>query len=335
MPRCLVTGATGFIGPHLAATLQAAGGEVACLVRPTSDTRRLEALGVRLVPGDVCQPESLLPALTGVDVVIHLAGRTIAPSYEQFAEVNERGVALLAAACASLPNPPVLVVVSSLAAAGPSSPGERLTEEDPCEPVSHYGRSKLAGEHAAREWAAEVPISIVRPPAVFGPADRLGFYLVRSIANSGLHFVHRPGLPLSLVHVSDLCRAILLVARHGERLNPTNPGGEGVYYVADPEVSSHEAVGRMIGEGLGRRVRVVKVRRWALTTAAAVGELSSRWRGKPGIVNFDKIREATASGWTVAPNKIATQFDFRPAMSLADGYRETVAWYRAEKWLGY
>src|SRR5690606_23693791 len=117
---------------------------------------------------------------------------------------------------------------------------------------------------------------------------RLGFTMVRSIAKSGLHFVHRPGLPLSLVHVDDLCRAILLVARHGERLNPTNPKGEGVYYVADPEVSSHEGVGRMIGEALDRPVRVIKVRRWALTTAAAVGELSGRWRGKPGIVNFDK-----------------------------------------------
>jgi hypothetical protein len=123
------------------------------------------------------------------------------------------------------------------------------------------------------------------------------------------------------------------VARHGERLNPTKPGGEGIYYVADPEVSSHEGVGRMIAAGLGRRVRVVKVRRWALNSAAAIGELSSRWRGKPGIVNFDKIREATATGWAISPKKIATQFDFRPAMSLVDGYREAIEWYRKEKWL--
>lgn len=333
MPHCLVTGATGFIGPKMVATLQEAGADVTCLVRSTSDTRRLEALGARFAHGDVLQPSSLVPALDRASVVIHLAGRTIAPTYDAFAEVNERGVANLAAACAAMPDPPTLVVVSSLAAAGPSRPGQLLTEADPCEPVSHYGRSKLAGEQAARQWAAEAPISIVRPPAVFGPGDRLGLYLVRSIAKSGLHFVHRPGLPLSLVHVDDLCRAVLLVARHGERLNPTNPGGEGVYYVADPEVSSHEGVGRMIGEGLGRKVRVVKVRRWALTTAAAVGELSARWRGKPGIVNFDKIREATATGWAISPKKITTQFDFRPAMSLADGYRSTVEWYRSEKWL--
>ena len=105
MPRCLVTGATGFIGPRLIRTLQAAGGDVRCLVRPTSDVQELERLGVRLVRGDVTDASSLGTAVADVDFVFHLAGRVFAGNYEQFAAVNEAGSANIAAACAAAAAP--------------------------------------------------------------------------------------------------------------------------------------------------------------------------------------------------------------------------------------
>lgn len=333
MTRCLVTGATGFIGPRLVSALQDRGFEVACLVRPTAHARPLEELGATMVLGDVTQPESLPPALAGIDVVYHLAGRTLAPSYAEFARVNEQGTASIAAACAVQPQPPVLVVASSLAAAGPSTAERPLTEDDPPEPISNYGRSKLAGELAAREWAAEVPLSIVRPPVVFGPADHMGLNLARAIQKTGLHFVHRPGLPLSLVHVDDLVQALLLVAEQGERVDPTSPRGEGIYYAADPALSSYTEMGQMLAAALGRHLRVVRVRRWALGTAAFCSEGWARIRRTPAVLNFDKLREATATGWTASPVKLVNQLGFQPRLSLAEGYRETVEWYRAEKWL--
>jgi nucleoside-diphosphate-sugar epimerase len=333
MPRCLVTGATGFIGPRLITNLQAAGGDVRCLVRASADTSRLTPLGVQLVPGDVTDRESLAAALSDVDFVFHLAGRTFARSYGEFAAVNEAGCDNVAAAAAGAANPPVVVVVSSLAAAGPSPVGKAHTERDTPEPISHYGRSKLAGEIAARKWAADVPISIVRPPAVFGPGDRAGLVLAKSIQKSGIHVVHRPGLPLSLVHADDLAEALLLVARCGERLDPTDPRGKGVYYACDPAVSSYIDMGQMIADGLGRKLRILKVRRWALNTAACFGELGSRITGRTSPLNFDKVREGTASGWVASPAKLASQTNFAPARSLAERYRETIEWYRSEGWL--
>lgn len=334
MPRCLVTGATGFIGPRLIQVLQAAGGEVRCLARATSDVTRLEPLGVHLIEGDVTDGDSLARGVRGVDFVFHLAGRTAARNYKQFAAVNERGSANVAAACATESDPPVLVLVSSLAAAGPSRAGSALTERDPPEPISNYGRSKLAGELAVREWAAEAPISIVRPPVVFGPGDRAGLVLARGIANTGMHVVHRPGLPLSLIHADDLAEALLLVARYGERLDPTDPRSTGVYYAADPTVSSYADMGRMMADAMGSKVRIVQLRRWALATAAAVSETVARARGREPLLAYDKFREGTASGWVANPAKLMSQTGFAPAKPLAEHYRETVAWYREAGWLG-
>lgn len=333
MPRCLVTGATGFIGPRLVQVLQAAGGEVRCLVRPTADTSRLEALGVELASGDVTTPETLPAAIAGMDFVFHLAGKTFAASYDEFAKVNETGCANLAAACAAESNPPVLIVVSSLAAAGPSPAERALTERDTPEPISNYGRSKLAGELAVREWAAEVPSTIVRPPVVFGPGDRAGMVLVRSLMKTGIHVVHRPGLPLSLVHADDLAEALLLTARYGERLDPTDPRATGIYYAADPTPSSYTEMGHMIGEALGRHIRILKVRKWALAIGATFGELGGRVRGKPSPLNWDKMREGTASGWVASPAKLVSQTNFAPGAPLPERYLQTIEWYREEGWL--
>ena len=109
MAKALVTGASGFIGMHLVDALVARGDEVTCLVRKSSKVERLQTLGVRLVTGDVTQPESLPDAVAGQDVVYHLAGRTMALKDRQFFEVNRRGVIHVAKACAGRETPPVMV----------------------------------------------------------------------------------------------------------------------------------------------------------------------------------------------------------------------------------
>jgi len=341
MPICLVTGASGFIGPRLVERLQQSGREVVCLVRGASKTERLTPLGVRLVVGDVTRPETLPPALKGVDEVYHLAGQLHASTLDAYLAVNERGTANLAQACAKQANPPVLVVVSSLAAAGPSLPGKPLTETDPPQPFSMYGKSKLASELAARKFAAEAPITIIRPPVVFGSGDRDGFLVFQGIRRTRLHIVpNKSGLPLSLVHADDLCHAIALAGEDGERLAAPTEGSAcsdgdatGLYYAADPNPSSWAEVGRMAARGMGTRVFVLKTRKWPLLIPALVGDMMGKLSGKPSVFGMDKLREANASGWVCSVDKAQQQLGFSPAASLEQRYAQTAEWYREAGWL--
>ena len=332
--NALITGASGFIGPAVAARLQRVGVDVGALVRKSSDTSRLKPLGVRLIEGDVLRPESLSDALHSVDLVVHLAGKTRARRAAELYDVNQHGTRNVAAACAQAASPR-LIVVSSLAAAGPGTIGEPRSEQQSCEPASNYGRSKLAGELAAREFCHQVPTTIVRPPLVFGPGDRDGLALVRSIARFGWQVTPRRGLPLSAIHVDDLANAIWLAANDGEAVTAESDCGEGVYHVTHQEPTSLEDLGRMVAKALGCRLRTLRVRPWVFAIAAACGELTVRMGKRPGLVNWDKYREATAAGWVADPQKTARQLGFSPAATLQEQYSETVAWYCAAGWLSF
>ncbi len=342
MPSVLVTGATGFIGARLAQRLVERGDRVACLVRPTSDTSRLERLGVECRVGSLGDEASLSAALEGVDAVYHLAGLVHATRLEEFLEVNADGAERLCRAAAVQSTPPTVLLVSSLAATGPSLPGQPHNEATPPSPVSFYGQSKLAGEHACRRLASRVPLSILRPPVVFGPGDRDGLLLFKTLRKFPIHFVPQmKGLPLSLIYVDDLVAAMIAVAEHGERVatptdpdNPAEPNDpRGLYFAADPTESSYADMGRLAAAALGKKIVVIRRRKYPFLPVAIAGDVIGRIKGKAPLFGMDKLREASASGWVCDPTKIMTTLDWNPAASLGERYEQTHAWYREAGWL--
>ena len=333
----LVTGASGFIGQHLVRRLIERGDRVSCLVRATSRTDELQSSGAQLIVGDATDRAGMERALaeSQAGVVFHLAGLVKTVRTADFTRVNASGVESVAAASANRAERPVLIVVSSLAAAGPCAGNQPRVEADSPVPVSAYGHSKLAGEQAAAKYAGEMAITIVRPPIVFGPGDRGVLEMFRSIAQSGIHVV--PGLKercVSLIHVADLVALLLLAAEKGERLHPDGVTGKGVYFAAAEHDLTYPELGQAIAKALGkRRARVLHMPAPLVRLAGLCGDLVGRVRQQPCWVNSNKMTEALAGSWTCSSAKARTQLGWIPAATLPERLHETAQWYRQAGWL--
>lgn len=339
MAKALVTGGSGFVGTHLTAALAAQGDDVTCLVRKTSKVDRLSPLGARFAYGDVTEPQSLNGALAGVDIVYHVAGCTFSCYLDRYYQVNAEGTRNLAKACAAQPKPPVLVMVSSLAAAGPARNGRPLVESDPARPVSHYGRSKRQGELAVQSFADRVPTTIVRPPIVFGEMDSVGFYMFRPVLRFGVQWV--PGFRrnrFSTIHAADLVQLIIAAGKRGRRLKPVSIAGpndaQGIYFAASELAPTYGDLARLIARAAGRRrIWPFPVMMPLIWTAGLGASFIGRIIGKPLPMTFDKVREIDAGSWICSADAARRDLDFTLGAPLVDRMRQTIEWYYREKWL--
>ena len=333
MGRVLVTGASGFLGAHVVAHLTQSGEDVTCLVRASSSLDRLTARQVRFVYGDMNDESSLRAAVDQIDVVYHLAGLTKAFRASDLFRINSQGTATLARACAAQSTPPKLVVVSSLAAAGPALTGRLRREEDPVAPVSRYGASKRRAELEAARFAELIPISIVRPPIVFGPYDTEFLEMVKPISQFGVHLAPLShSQPISLIAAEDVAVALKLVAEQGQTLRREFSSGadsRGVYFVAAEQTPSFAELGNMLAKALEKRsVRTVEAPGWLINTTASVNEAWGRIRRRPHIFNWDKAREAQNGPWACSSQRIRSEVGFSCVKRLQLRLNELVAWYR-------
>lgn len=319
-----VTGGTGFVGAHLVTALRARGDSVTCLVRRPALAERLGwGDDVRLVRGDLNDAEALRHGCSGADIVFHVAGTIAARDAVEFMATNRDGTAnVLEAAVDNKVGR--FVLVSSLAAAGPTAPGHPIDETRPPAPVTDYGRSKLAAEVLVR--ATPVPWTIVRPPVVYGEWDR-GTLKIFQLAKRGVVPVFGDGSQeLSVIHAEDLARALIAAA--------TAPAAAGrLYFAAHPEATTSRDLVRACGRALGTAPRIVPVPPFVARAVLWVAGALAHLAGRATLLSADKGNEYLAPAWTCRSDAITRDTGWRAGIGLDAGLRRAADWYREVGWL--
>jgi nucleoside-diphosphate-sugar epimerase len=321
--KALVTGATGFVGSHLVEALGRSGAEVTALARSPEKAAALAAQGVRVVRGDLHDKASLEGAAHGQEVIYHVAGVVAARSEAEFLWANRDGTGNLVAA-AERSGKPRFVLVSSLAAGGPARRGSPLSGREPPNPVTAYGRSKLAAEQIVRN--SGLSWSIVRPPIVYGPRDREVLKIFR-IARLGVAPVFGDGSQeLSAVHAADLANALIAAGKSEATVG-------GTYNACHPEVFTSSELGRAVGATMGRSVGTLPIPALLGRALLFVTEASARLTRQATILTTDKANEFFQPAWTGDPTALTRDSGWRAAYDLRTGLADTYQWYRKAGWL--
>jgi nucleoside-diphosphate-sugar epimerase len=323
--KILLTGSNGFVGSHIAESLEKQGNHVACLVRHTSNCKWLDNLKIEKLVGDVTHPKTLQQAVKNVDAVIHSAGVLRARDPEFYYRVNRDGTRNLVEALLEY-NPKVkkLIYISSQAAMGPS-PEERQKRLDEAEnPVSDYGWSKLAGEKELHALKGRVPYTILRPASVYGPRDK-DIFIFFQLVNLGLRPRTAKRRLFQLVYVKDIVEA---AARSLEN----KVSDYKTYFLADPMAYSWEEAAQTIAAATGRKTYPVPIPDFVFKTAAFFSEKVAGLSGKPAVLNRQKIDEFLQSFWLADSSPAASDLgmDFT---KLENGAKMTYSWYKANNWL--
>jgi dihydroflavonol-4-reductase len=318
----LVTGATGFTGSHLARALGAAGHAVRALVRPGKPVCPLAEVGIETIEGELTNEADVRNAAAGCERIYHLAAafRNVKHSDQYYWDVNVGGTMnVLAAARAHGCDRVVHCSTGGVHGhieRGPADETYRFR------PGDVYQRTKLEGELAVTAAAATgLPITVIRPGAIYGEGDMRFLRLFRAIQQQRFAMIGSGETRLHMVHVDDLVRGILLAS--------SRPEGRGeTFIIAGPEAPTLNEIAASVADALGAQRPNLHVPVWPVYAAAWLCEkVCLGLRIEPPLHRrrvgfFTHHREFDIS-------KARQLIGYEPHVTLAEGIRRTAAWYVA------
>jgi nucleoside-diphosphate-sugar epimerase len=313
MMRVAVTGATGFVGSHVIRRLTASGHQVRILARRMPIAALTPDKPLEVVLGDLDDQTALRRLVGGVDAVVHVAGIIKARHAGEFHKVNVEGTRHVAAALSEVSPDTRVIHVSSLAAREPG--------------LSPYCASKRGGEEAIQALPNPARLTIIRPPAVYGPGDAEIFPMFKAASLGLCAYPAAPQTRVSLIHGADLAAAIV-AATEASGLDP-------VYELDDGHAGGYAwtEIGAGLSAALARPVRMIRVPRAVLTGIAAGVELHRRVAGSLTALSFAKVPELYHADWAARGPRLEARTGWKAAFDITKGFSDTLAWYRAIGWL--
>lgn len=330
--RILVTGATGFLGRQLVASLASdpARHSLRLLVRPGSSRERFPA-EVEFAAGDVTDAASVEAAAAGCDAVLHAAAlvKILAPRAE-FDRINVGGLQSVLAAAKRAGVPRVLYV-SSFIALGPTENGPGGTLDETAAAfdrawINDYERTKTLADRAARQAIAEgYPLDVVYPGVIYGPGELTeGNIVVRHVLDLVRGklpaLIGKPERTWNYVFVEDVVDGLKRVLAP-----PAQPAGR--RYVLGGENVTQAEFYRLVGELTGAKIPKLRMPDLLAKTAGALQKAWSQLRGTTPPLTPDLV-EIYRHDWAYRSDRAKTELGYAPR-TLRQGMTETAAWLRS------
>jgi len=324
MKRCLVTGASGFVGGHIAERLLRDGWKVRTVVRASSRQDHLRQWGVELVNGDLTDDATLKQALDGVNAVVHAAAKVgdWGP-LQDYRRVNVEGLKQLFAACP--PNLERFVLISSL---GVYPARDHAGTDESCAlPERHidgYTQSKAEADRVALEHfdRTRFPLVVLRPGFVYGPRDRTILpRIIKNLRRGIVTYFGSPKKKLNQIYVGNIADACVLA------LTKPNVIG-GVYNIRDEVLVTKEHFFNTVADlvGLPRPTRRVPITVGRFVCAAS--ELAGKAFGFEPTLTSAKIK---FMGYNLdySIEKAKRELGYSPQVGFDEGMRRAIDWLKS------
>lgn len=332
--RVLVVGAGGFTGGWIVSEGLRRGYEVWAGIRESTSREWLGEEGINFLILDFSQPETLqksleqaLPEGEKWDYIIYNLGATKVMRYLDFSRINYDYLRHFTTALRNAGKvPDKFLYMSSLSAMGPVDEKgyAPFTEDMIPMPNTKYGASKLKAEL----WLEmdKMPYIIFRPTGIYGPRDKDYFLMFKSIA-SGFDFSvgYRKQL-LTFIYVKDLADAVYDALENA-------PVGE-AYNISENRSYTQSEFRKIVGKWMNKSFVIpVRMPLWGVKWVSAIAEKIGVARNKPSTLNRDKYKIMKQRNWNVDISKAQRDFGFKPRVSLDEGVKESIDWYKEHGWL--
>jgi nucleoside-diphosphate-sugar epimerase len=328
----LLTGATGFVGSHVAEALVRRGDAVRTLARGGSDTAFVEALGVTVVRGDLTDAAAVRRAVEGCDAVVHCAAKVGDwGAVDGYRAVNVEGLRHLFDAVLGRPLHRFVYVSTLGVYAARHHSGTDETEPLPNDHIDGYTQSKVEAERLALQYhrKQQVPVTILRPGFVYGPRDRTVLpRLADRLRERSVIYIARGRFALNTVYAGNVADAVLLALDA-----PAEVCAGEVFNVTDGEFVSKRKFFETVADGLGlKRPRgFPPVPVWLARLMANWREGVFRRKNKPHPPRITQAQLKFAGlnlDFSIA--KARTKLGYTPRVLFDEGMARALAWYKAE-----